>query len=264
MDILENKSYNLGQISQTRTIIVLATVLLSSLFLHFPELSAQKFPSTSSISTISNSTTLDKAVLIPDSLSLVNCSLGKTPSDPVDMNTVVFKDIAKTIHVEKEVFTCKTKNGASVVALVSLYTELFENMNSFKPLNKVVEAITCVKGFNGTVSYCKSKSVPLSNNLVYLNCDPRVLRTLPLSLPIEMETVVSSEGIAKTVESEKEVFLCDLKQNIPTKLLDVNLFTEIFEDIVNGKVLKKSVESVTCQMDIATASILKCGTLRHL
>jgi hypothetical protein len=79
-----------------------------------------------------------------------------------------------------------------------------------------------------------------------------------------METVVSSEGIAKTVESEKEVFLCDLKQNIPTKLLDVNLFTEIFEDIVNGKVLKKSVESVTCQMDIATASILKCGTLRHL
>ena len=81
------------------------------------------------------------------------------------------------------------------------------------------------------LSYCNSKSIPLSNHLVYLNCDPKVLRVLPLSLPIEMETVVSSEGIAKTVESEIEVFLCDIKQNVPTKLLDVNLFTEIFVDI---------------------------------
>jgi len=27
----------------------------------------------------------------------------------------------------------------------------------------------------------------------------------------------------------------------------------------SGKVLKKSVESVTCQKDIATASVLKCS-----
>ena len=105
--------------------------------------------------------------------------------------------------------------------------------------------VTCVKGYNDTVSYCNSKSIPLSNQLVYLNCDPKVLRVLPLSLPIEMETIVSSAGIAKTVESEKEVFICDIKQNVPTKLFDVNLFTEIFEDMSSGKVLKKSVESVT-------------------
>jgi len=262
MDILENKSYKFRKISQTGTIIVLITVLMSSLFLHLPELTAQQLSST--IFTLPNSSALSTITPIPDALSLVNCSLGKTLSDPVDMNTVVFNDTAKTIHVEKQIFACKTKNGASVIALVSIYTEVFENMRSLKSLNKVVEAVTCVKGYNGTVSYCKSKSIPLVNNLVYLNCDPKVLRALPLSLPLEMETVVSSQGIAKTVESEKEVFLCDFKQNIPTKLLDVNLFTEIFEDMSKAKVLKKTVESVTCQIDIATAPVLKCGTLRHL
>ena len=127
-----------------------------------------------------------------------------------------------------------------VIALVSIYTELFENMRTLKPLNKMVEAVTCVKGYNGTVSYCNSKSIPISNQLVYLNCDPKVLRVLPLSLPIEMETVVSSAGI-ENCESEKEVFLCDIKQNVPTKLLDVNLFTEIFEDMSSGKVRKKTL-----------------------
>ena len=262
MVVIDNRFFWFKQQSQTRTIIVLITILMSSLFLHLPELTAQQLSST--VSTPSNSSIVSSPTSIPASLSLINCSLGKPPADPIDMNTVIFKDIAKTVHVEKEIFTCKTRNGASVIALVSIYTELFENMSTLKPLNKMVEAVTCVKGYNGTVSYCNTKSIPLSNQLVYLNCDPKVLRVLPMSLPIEMETVVSSAGIAKTVESEKEVFLCDIKQNVPTKLLDVNLFTEIFEDMSSGKVLKKSIESVTCQKDIATASVLKCGTLRHL
>ena len=57
-----------------------------------------------------------------------------------------------------------------------------------------------------------------------------------------METVLSPDGVAKIVEAEKEVFLCDFRHNIPTKLLDVGLFTEIFEDVADGKVLKKKVE----------------------
>ena len=44
-----------------------------------------------------------------------------------------------------------------------------------------------------------------------------------------METVVSSNGISKTVEAEKEVFLCTYKQNKSSQILDVMLFTEIFE-----------------------------------
>jgi hypothetical protein len=69
------------------------------------------------------------------------------------MNTVIFKDVTKTIHVEKEIFKCiTTKNGAPVIAVVSLFTELFEKMKNQSTLNKkTVETVTCVKGYNG---YC--------------------------------------------------------------------------------------------------------------
>src|SRR5215212_2547704 len=93
---------------------------------------------------------------IPDPIKLTKCQIVNPPTGPIDMNTVIFKDIAKTIHVEKEIFKCITKNGAPVVAMVSLFTELFENVRTQSTLNKTVEAVTCVKGYNGTVSYCES------------------------------------------------------------------------------------------------------------
>jgi len=42
-------------------------------------------------------------------------------TDPLDMNTITFKDIAKTVHVEKEIFKCITKNGAPVITMVSAF-----------------------------------------------------------------------------------------------------------------------------------------------
>ena len=49
------------------------------------------------------------ATINPDAIKLTKCELITLPTDPIDMNTVIFKDIAKTIHVEKEIFKCKTK-----------------------------------------------------------------------------------------------------------------------------------------------------------
>ena len=150
------------------------------------------------------------ATSIPDAIKLTKCELITLPTDPIDMNTVIFKDIAKTIHVEKEIFKCKTKNGALVVAMVSLFTELFESMRTQSTLNKTVETVTCVKGYNGTISYCDSKNIPISKEYPFsVGCDPLNLRTLNITSPIEMETVVSSNGISKTVEAEKEAFLCN-------------------------------------------------------
>ena len=65
-----------------------------------------------------------------------------------------------------------------------------------------------------------------------------------------METVVSSNGISKTVEAEKEAFLCTYKQNKPTQILDVILFTDIFEKVSSGTVIKNNVESISCLKDI--------------
>ena len=45
--------------------------------------------------------------------------------------------------------------------MVSLFTELFENLRTPSTLNKTIETVTCVKGYNGTISYCDSK-IPIS------------------------------------------------------------------------------------------------------
>jgi hypothetical protein len=202
---------------------------------------------------------------IPDPIKVTKCQVVNSPTDPIDMNTVIFKDITKTIHVEKEIFKCKTKNGALVIAMVSLFTELFENLRTQSTLNKTVETVTCVKGYNGTVSYCDSKKIPISNQYPFaVGCDTSNLRILNNTSPIEMETVLSSNGISKTVEAEKEAFLCTYKQNKPTQILDVVLFTEIFEKVSSGTVIKKNVESISCLKDIDTAKVLKCNTKKHL
>ena len=248
--------------------IVIATALLTSVltFLHPTELLAQDQSSNPSSSLPSPSSST-----IPPSLALVNCSLATPFIDPVDMNTVIFKDIAKTIHVEKEAFKCKTKSGALVIALVSLYTELFTNMSTLHPSKKTVESDTCVKGYNGTVLWCHSSHQEteigvggirpeLEFGPLATACDPISLRTQPVPSPIEMETVVGTNGIVQTVEAEKEIFLCDFKQNKPTTLLGVTLFTELYEDIL-GKypVLIKNFESVSCLTDIGSARVLKCS-----
>ena len=205
------------------------------------------------------------ATNIPDPIKVTKCQVVNPPTDPIDMNTVIFKDIAKTIHVEKEIFKCITKNGAPVVAMVSLFTELFENLRTQSTLNKTVETVTCVKGYNGTVSYCNSNQIPISREYPFaVSCDPLNLRILNIASPIEMETVVSSNGISKTVEAEKEAFLCTYKQNKPTQILDVMLFTEIFEKVSSGTIIKKNVESISCLKDIGTAKVLKCYTKKHM
>ena len=111
------------------------------------------------------------------------------------MNTIIFKDIVKTIHVEKEIFKCKTKKGALVIAMVSFFTELLESMRTQSTLNKTVETVTCVKGYNGTISYCHSKNIPISKQYPFaVGCNPLNLRLLNITSPIKMETVVSSNG----------------------------------------------------------------------
>ena len=203
---------------------------------------------------------------------LVNLRMGNR------MGRSIFKDIAKTIHVEKEAFRCKTKSGALVIALVSLYTELFRNMKTLHPSNKTVESVTCVKGYNGTVLWCssshKEEGIALGGYRreygfsaeypLAAACDPISLRTQPVPSPIEMETVVGTNGIVQTLEAEKEIFLCDFKQNRPTTLPGVTLFTEILEDILGRyPVLEKRVESVSCLTDIDSARVLKCSIRHH-
>ena len=72
-----------------------------------------------------------------------------------------------------------------------------------------------------------------------------------------MNSVSSPNGIVKTVESEKEVFNCRVTGNVPqgfgsNAIKEVTIFTEIFEDLVQGKIVKMS-ESTTCMKPVGPA-----------
>lgn len=203
---------------------------------------------------------------IDPQLRITNCQPMKALVDPVDMNTIIFKDIVKTIHIEKQILNCKIQIGGSVLAMMSIFTELFENLKTQSSLNKTVEAVTCVKAYNGTVLWCQSKKIPITNEypLSGINCDPQNLKIENQSSPIEMETVVGPSGIVKTVEAEKEVFLCDLKQGVPAKSLDVIIFTELFENILTETTVKKNIEVVSCITDLANAEVIKCGSKKFI
>lgn len=187
---------------------------------------------------------------------LVGCRVSLTPpTDATDMNTIVTGTKVKTIHVEKQVFDCQAQimpiPAYTYIADVTIYTEIFEDLANFPSVipKKTFESITCVKDAKtGNVLGCQKSSSISSTLPTTLSCLSSVV-----GFPIEMNTVVSSNGIIKTVESQKEVFKCDSSKTFK----DVTIFTEIFENLSLG-IVKKTSESVTCVKDVATAKVLAC------
>jgi hypothetical protein len=188
----------------------------------------------------------------------ISCSLSQVqPTDPVDMNTVIFKTIVKTIHVEKEVYT-NCLGIVPTVSDVSTYTELREDLASFpKVIPKVsFEVITCSKIIPfGSPGGCQQ--ITPSTTIAMPNAS--ACQQVNIAFPIEMNTITSPNGIVKTVEAEKEAFNCRVTGNVPegfgsNAIKEVTIFTEIFEDVVQGKIVKMS-ESTTCMKPVGPAPI---------
>jgi hypothetical protein len=187
-----------------------------------------------------------------------DCTLSQAqPTDPVDMNTVIFKTIAKTVHVEKEIYI-NCRGIVPTVLDVSTYTELKEDLASFpRVIPKVsFEVIACNKiiPFGSPVG-CK-QMVPSTTNLLP---NASACKQVNIAFPIEMNTITSPNGIVKTVESEKEAFICKVTGNVPPgfgsmAMKEVTIFTEIFEDVGQGKIVKMS-EFTTCMKPVGPAPI---------
>jgi hypothetical protein len=188
------------------------------------------------------------------------------PMDPVDMNSVIFRTLVKTVHVEKEILSCKTLQGPPIILDISIYTEIIENIQTpgAEALKKSFEVITCGKTFDGTILGCVPKDIepnaPLPQNLT---C---TIQTPSIPFPIEMNTVVGPVDVGrfvKTIQAETEIFKCDpLPNGDATKIKMVTIFTEIFEDLAEMRVLNKAIDSVTCVKDIANATVITCTTKR--
>ncbi|MGH9877462.1 MAG: hypothetical protein ACRD5H_07470 [Nitrososphaerales archaeon] len=133
------------------------------------------------------------------------------PEDPISANTIRSGKIAKTIFAEKEIFDCKLNQGnLDVIVDVTLYIELYENIAQQKVIGSNAVAITCLKDEgNAEVIGCESEPVPAEPVPVGDDC----VAQFYITHPMEMNTVVR-EGIGKTVQVDKEVFICPLDPDI--------------------------------------------------
>jgi len=169
------------------------------------------------------------------------------PDDGISMNTVRNKDIVKTIHAEKEIFHCYLVQGnLPVIVDVTTYLEVYENITAQEVIETNAFSTTCLKdgpydGVTATVIDCESADISTSPVFVGSECEE-----MDVKFPQEMNTVTKGK-IAKTVESQKEVFYCNDIGNTQTdKKVDIVLFTEIYEDLNTQETTSVQFLSARC------------------
>lgn len=198
-----------------------------------------------------------KPVPLTPPLELIECDTKFQPTDQIDMNTVIVGSKIKTIHVEKEVVDCIDLSlieqgvGRTIIADVSIYTKIIEDISNNKTIlsPKVdFEVVTCYKDDNGLVLGCETY-IP-STTLPPIKFSKTCLEPVTVPFPIEMDTVVNSSHFIKSVEAQKEVFACG-------DVIDVTIFTEIFEDLVQDT-SNKIYFSTTCYKQIEVPKVLGC------
>ncbi len=179
------------------------------------------------------------------------------PKDPISMNTIRNNGIAKTIHAEKQIFSCFLEQGdIPVIVDITIVAEIYQDMNTQSIIKKDVLAITCVKlPTQGAVLECES-SAPTGGIAPVKNCDE-----FPISHPQEMNTV-NKGSIVKTIESQKEVFQCNLdNKGVYDKKVDLVLFTEIWENLnklPDDPIVKKTFLSFRCVVNLDAAEVESC------
>lgn len=210
--------------------------------------------------------------------------------DAISMTTVRNGNIIKTTHAEKEIFSCYTEQGGIPITVdITVFGEVYEDVRTRSVINQNALVVTCIKeggGFvlddedddddivgrpgSGQIFGCQSAPIP-TGPVPVRNCREAVspglqvvfeplglvifeLFTIPLPVehPQEMNTV-NKGNIVKTVETQKEIFICNLDflnegTNdfvIPVgggiliifpgyeKKVEVVTFTEIWEDLSN-------------------------------
>lgn len=79
--------------------------------------------------------------------------------------------------------------------------------------------------------------------------------------PQEMNTM-NKGNIVKTIESQKEIFLCNIGAGI-FKNVDIVLLTEIWENLNNlsNPIIKIAFEAVRCVLNIGVAEVETCRFL---
>ena len=197
-----------------------------------------------------------------------NCEFdtNEQADDPLDMNTIRNKDVAKTIIAEKEFFECETVQGGIDILLdVTLIAEIFENMTTKSIISKQAHVITCAKLEDGVALGCDTYR-PRTDFIPVSECDddPKTI-----THPQEMNTVNKGNTV-KTIIAQKEIFYCSFEENVDVnfdapdsddKKVDQYFIEEIWENLSllpGDTVVQKNVESLRCWILLTDAFVESC------
>ena len=169
------------------------------------------------------------------------------PTNPVDMTTVIWRTIVKTMHVEKEVFACTKPPG---IFDQDIYINKTEDLSRFPPTpSTTFEVVTCAKNNTGDVLGCVQK-IPHQYTPIERTCQQSFVGSPMLN------TVVAPNGIIKTVEAQKEVFGCPTSVS-PQFVKDITIFTEIFDNMARGTEYK-TYDYVNCTKRVVDLNVIGC------
>jgi len=204
------------------------------------------------------------------------------PDDPLAMNTIRNKDVAKTVIAEKEIFRCETVQGdIPLIVDVTSFAEILENMTSKTIISKQAHVITCTKldvRFHDLIYYDRA-----AGDGSVVGCDVYVPKTdfVPVSdcweqsidHPQEMNTVNKGNTV-KTIVAQKEIFLCFFDNRVmdhensyynwfddDDKKVEQYIIEEVWENLSlapGNTVVQQNVESLRCWTLITEAFVESC------
>lgn len=192
----------------------------------------------------------------------------QAPEEPLEMNSVVFRDLVKTVVMEKEVFNCTGQAGQPQIKDVETFVEVVElrDGREIRVVDERVEVAQCIKNLaNGRIT-CSASTAELHppQSQPLTGCSQPEGLTQPRD-PVEMDTVVSG-SLVKTIKVEKETFQCGGGPAVAEFIGDLYLFTEIIE--APGETAEreatlqpvvKAFRGIVCFKDEQTATVVACA-----
>jgi len=189
--------------------------------------------------------------------SPASCQYAGHPLEPLSQTTVAVGSFTVTKHAEKEFYDCIISGTTTHYILdTTTWTTIRENVTGAEPNPTTVSNgfVECAKDkAHATVYSCQTEAV--GSSLATTNGCTQ----LPLAYPQWMDTVVVN-GLAKTVESQKELFRC-ATPNGPV-IQELVIWTFILDDPTGTTASSYAYAIETCQKPVTITTglpLLSCA-----
>ena len=190
------------------------------------------------------------------------------PEQALEMNSVGFKGLVKTITADTELWACKfDREGIVVRRDVETFVEIIEAETKDGVILQDVQVATttCDLALEPATPpmACSNEDIPVPTV-----SDPPIddcVRYVELFDPIELNTV-ALDAFVKTIKVSKLILDCDAEQE--RELVDLYLFTERVERRIDKgtrptfETISTSFEGVACVKDLLQGRIDRCFRFR--